>query len=107
MPFYRHLLQAKNLEWTLVVALLLVTVFQNLLYKLILRFSYSDRSNGALLKRRLKLLLFYLTLIYTLSKINYFTMAVELIRLVRSFTTFLLIFPVICVFANVFIKFIF
>lgn len=104
---YHELLQTKNLEWTLVVALLLATLFQNLLYKLILRFNFSERPNGALLKRRLKLLLFYLTLIYTLSKINYFTMAGELIKLVRSFTTFLLIFPVVCVLANVFIKFIF
>ena len=101
------MLQTKHLEWTLVVALLLVTLCQNLIYKLLLRCNFNNRPNGAVLKRRLKLFLFYLTLIYTLSKINYFTMAGELIKLVRSFTTFLLIFPVICVFANVFIKFIF
>lgn len=102
-----HQSTTKNFEWSIVITLVLVTLFQNQIYKLILRFNVNNQINSAIIKRRLKLLLFYLILLYTLTRINYFTMAAELISLIRSFTTFLLIFPVMCVFSNIFIKFVF
>ena len=109
MSFNKDLLQSKHLsiEWMVVIAFVLVTLFQNLICKLIMRFNLNNQFNSPVIKRRLKLLLFYLTLLYTLTRINYMTMASELINLIRSFTTFLLIFPIMCVFSNIFIKFVF